>query len=39
MVFDFDGNTISRITGFPSCELSQKPHCAPNVVFTGLTPQ
>jgi RNA polymerase sigma-70 factor (TIGR02960 family) len=39
MVFDIDGNTITRITGFPSCELSQKPHCAPSAVFTALTPQ
>lgn len=38
MVFDFDDNAITRITGFPSCELSQKPQCAPNAVFSGLTP-
>lgn len=38
MVFDIDGDAISCITGFPSCELSRNPHCAPNTVFVGLTP-
>ncbi|MEV4314759.1 RNA polymerase subunit sigma-70 [Actinocrispum sp. NPDC049592] len=36
MVFDFDGDLITRITGFPSCELSQKPHCAPAAAFSVL---
>jgi hypothetical protein len=39
MVFDIRDQTISRITGFPSCELSQRPHCAPNAVFASLTPE
>jgi RNA polymerase sigma-70 factor (TIGR02960 family) len=39
MVFDFDGDTITRITGFPSCELSRNPHCAPSTAFAGLTPR
>ncbi|TCO58294.1 RNA polymerase subunit sigma-70 [Actinocrispum wychmicini] len=38
MVFDLDDNAVVRITGFPSCELSQNPRCAPSEVFTGLSP-
>jgi RNA polymerase sigma-70 factor (TIGR02960 family) len=38
MVFDFEGEAITRITGFPSRTLAQVTHGAPEVAFTGLSP-